>query len=125
MNRRYPRWNGREPHTDRRAGDPARRGSTRSCSRRGRDTQRSSTRRRSSERFPRPSAGRCCSLARAEGRRRRPLNVGVVLSGGQAPGGHNVITGLVRRAEGGPPRLAAATAFWAAPAASSPAAIAS
>jgi pyrophosphate--fructose-6-phosphate 1-phosphotransferase len=27
--------------------------------------------------------------------RRRPLNVGVVLSGGQAPGGHNVIVGLL------------------------------
>jgi pyrophosphate--fructose-6-phosphate 1-phosphotransferase len=30
----------------------------------------------------------------AEPRERRPLTVGVVLSGGQAPGGHNVIAGL-------------------------------
>jgi len=48
-------------------------------------------RRKFPETFGRPAL----SLAAGSGPpRRRSLNVGVVLSGGQAPGGHNVITGL-------------------------------
>jgi pyrophosphate--fructose-6-phosphate 1-phosphotransferase len=47
------------------------------------------------ERFPRTFARPQVRLAVGSGpARRRALNVGVVLSGGQAPGGHNVIAGL-------------------------------
>ena len=47
------------------------------------------------ERFPRTFGRPVLRVGRGEGAtERRPLNVGVVLSGGQAPGGHNVITGL-------------------------------
>lgn len=46
-------------------------------------------------RFPRTYGRPYLELARGSGPvERRPLKVGVVLSGGQAPGGHNVITGL-------------------------------
>ena len=48
------------------------------------------------ERFPRTSGQRRLVLrAGGELPARRPLRVGVVLSGGQAPGGHNVLAGLL------------------------------
>jgi pyrophosphate--fructose-6-phosphate 1-phosphotransferase len=47
-------------------------------------------------RFPRTFGRPVLRLAPGAGPgKRRPLNVGVVLSGGQAPGGHNVIAGLL------------------------------
>ena len=47
------------------------------------------------ERFPRTSGQRVLTLRPGEDWvQRRPLRVGVVLSGGQAPGGHNVLAGL-------------------------------
>ena len=46
-------------------------------------------------RFPRTSGRPALELVQGGGApRKRPLAVGVVLSGGQAPGGHNVIVGL-------------------------------
>jgi pyrophosphate--fructose-6-phosphate 1-phosphotransferase len=45
--------------------------------------------------FPRTFGRPALRLVSGDGvAERRPLNIGVVLSGGQAPGGHNVITGL-------------------------------
>lgn len=44
--------------------------------------------------FPKTSVLPLLSFGAEPGRKHRPLNVGVVLSGGQAPGGHNVIAGL-------------------------------
>lgn len=47
------------------------------------------------ERFPRTFGRPQLRLTTGPGlAERRPLNVGVVLSGGQAPGGHNVLAGL-------------------------------
>jgi pyrophosphate--fructose-6-phosphate 1-phosphotransferase len=47
------------------------------------------------ERFPRTFGRPVVRLVPGQGPgQRRPLNAGVVLSGGQAPGGHNVIAGL-------------------------------
>jgi pyrophosphate--fructose-6-phosphate 1-phosphotransferase len=47
------------------------------------------------ERFPHTFGRPVARLVAGQSARSaRPLNVGVVLSGGQAPGGHNVITGL-------------------------------
>jgi pyrophosphate--fructose-6-phosphate 1-phosphotransferase len=48
------------------------------------------------KRFPRTFGFPVISLATGEGKARQdPLRVGLVLSGGQAPGGHNVIAGVM------------------------------
>ena len=45
--------------------------------------------------FPRTYGSRVATLTRGESPAPAPLRVGVVLSGGQAPGGHNVICGIL------------------------------
>lgn len=47
-----------------------------------------------SRQFPKASSLPLLSFGAEPGRKQSPLNAGVVLSGGQAPGGHNVIAGL-------------------------------
>ncbi len=57
-------------------------------------------------RFPRTCSGPRVTFERTgeAGARRKPLRIGVVLSGGQAPGGHNVIAGLLDGMIGFDPR---------------------
>lgn len=47
-----------------------------------------------SKNFPKAGSLPLVSFGAEPGRKHRPLTAGVVLSGGQAPGGHNVIAGL-------------------------------